>query len=137
MNERHGTAEVRELSTGELVGRLGEQVSRLVRDEFALARTELEQKGKEAGSGAALGGVAGVLAWFGVGALVVAAVAALALVLPVWAAALIVGGALLVVAGALGLLSVNKIKRAIPPLPTRAIDSTRRDVDVLKESAHR
>ncbi|MDQ3406469.1 MAG: phage holin family protein [Actinomycetota bacterium] len=137
MNERHGTAEVRELSTGELVGRLGEQVSRLVRDEFALARTELEQKGKKAGSGAALGGVAGVLAWFGVGALVVAAVAALALVLPVWAAALIVGGALLVVAGALGLLSVNKIKRAIPPLPTRAIDSTRRDVDVLKESAHR
>ncbi len=137
MNEPPGTAEVRELSTGELVGRLGEQVSRLVRDEFALARTELRQKGQKAGSGAALGGVAGVLAWFGVGALVVAAVAALALVLPVWAAALIVGGALLVVAGALGLLSVNKIKRAVPLIPAQAIDSTRRDVDVLKESVHR
>lgn len=48
-----------EPSTAELVQRAAEQVSRLVRDELALARAELTAKGKHAGIGAGLlaGGV--------------------------------------------------------------------------------
>ncbi|WP_280230151.1 phage holin family protein [Nocardia cyriacigeorgica] len=44
-----------------------------------------------------------------------AAIMALALVLPGWAAALIVGGALLVVAAVLGLLGKKNVSEAAPP----------------------
>ncbi|GLZ38837.1 phage holin family protein [Actinokineospora sp. NBRC 105648] len=137
MDEPNRTGQERDLSTGELVGKLGEQVSRLVRDELSLAKVELREKGKQAGLGAALGGAAGVVTWFAVAALVIAAIAGLAVVLPTWAAALIVAGALLVLAAVLGLVAKNKIEHATPPIPEQAIDSTRRDVEVVKESAHR
>jgi len=137
MNEPNRTLDARELSTGELVSRLSEQVSRLVRDELSLAKVELKDKGKQAGVGAALGGSAGVLAWFGVAALMITAIAALALVLPTWAAALIVAGVLFAVAAVLALVAVKKVKHATPPIPEQAIDSTRRDVEAVKESAHR
>ncbi|WP_156758678.1 phage holin family protein [Actinokineospora pegani] len=137
MNEPNVGTDAHGLSTGELVGRLSEQVSRLVRDELQLATVELKEKGKQAGVGAALGGSAGVLGWFGVAALVIAAIAGLALVVPAWAAALIVAGALFVLAAVLGLIAVKKVKHATPPIPEQAISSTRRDVEVVKESAHR
>lgn len=126
-----------EPSTAELISRVGEQVSRLVRDELELAKTELRAKGKRFGTGVALGGAAGVLAWFGVAALFVAAGAALALVLPVWAAALVVGGVLLLTAGILAAIGVGDVKKATPPVPEQAIDSTRRDIAAIRERAHR
>src|SRR5688500_4306305 len=92
------------LSTGELVTRLAAQMSTLVRDELALARAELTEKGKKAGKGAGLLGGAGVLALYGVAALLTAVIAALALALPVWAAALIVAVVLFLVAGVVALL---------------------------------
>lgn len=126
-----------ELSTGELMTRLTTQVSELVRGELELAKTELAAKGKRAGVGAGLAGAGGVVALFGVGALVAAAIAALALVLPVWAAALIVGAVLLIVAGTLALLGRNNLRRAVPPMPERAVESVQRDVAAVKEAAHR
>ncbi|GLW89224.1 phage holin family protein [Actinokineospora globicatena] len=126
-----------EPSTGELVGKLSEQVSRLLRDELALAKAELKDKGKQAGIGAALGGTAGVLVWFAVATFVAAAVAGLATALPVWAAALIVAGVLLLVAGVLAAVAANRVKHATPPIPEQAIKSTRQDVATVKESAHR
>ncbi|MDI5942380.1 phage holin family protein, partial [Micromonospora sp. DH15] len=59
-----------EPSTAELVQRATEQVSRLVRDELALARAELTQKGKHAGIGIGLFGGGGALALYGLGALI-------------------------------------------------------------------
>ncbi len=64
-------------STGELVARLSEQVSTLVKDELALARAELTEKGKRAGKGAGLLGGGTVLALYGVGLLLVTIVLAL------------------------------------------------------------
>lgn len=126
-----------ERSVGELVSQLSDQVSQLVRDELRLARAELEQKGKRARIGAGLTGAAGVCALLGLGALVAAVIAALALVLAVWAAALIVGGAVLALAGGLALVGFSQIKHATPPAPEEAIASTKRDIEILKESAHR
>ncbi len=137
MSEVNRQADLRELPAGELVSRLSQQVSQLVRDELRLALAELKQKGKRAGIGAGLAGAAGVISLFGLGALVVAVIAALALVLPVWAAALIVGGVLLVLAGLLGLAGVGQVKRATPPTPEQAIASTKRDIQTVKESAKR
>ncbi|MDP8970658.1 MAG: phage holin family protein [Actinomycetota bacterium] len=137
MSEVSGQGDLRELPPGELVSRLSEQVSHLVRDELRLAQAELQQKGKRAGIGAGLAGVAGLFALYGLGALVIAVIAALALVLPVWAAALIVGGAVLLLAGLLALAGVGQVKRGTPPTPEQAIASTKRDVETVKESAKR
>ena len=66
-----GTSQV---STAELVRQAGEQISRLVRDELALAKAELAEKGKRAGVGVGLFGGRGVVALYGVAALLAAVV---------------------------------------------------------------
>jgi uncharacterized membrane protein YqjE len=125
------------LPTGELVKRLATQLSGLMRGELELARTELTEKGKRAGTGAGLAGAGGVVALYGLGALIAAAVAALALVLPVWLAALIVGVALLIVGGVLALVGRSQLKRATPPMPEHAVESLQRDVEIVKSAVHR
>lgn len=125
------------LSTGELISQLTTQVSTLVRDELALARIELTEKGKKAGVGVGMFGGAGVLALYGVGALIATAIAALALVLPVWAAALIVAVVLFLVAGIVALVGKKNLAKAAPPVPTEAVEGAKLDVQTLKEHAHR
>src|SRR5579871_2823483 len=74
----------------DLLMQFSAEVGTLVRKEMELARTELTAKSKEAGKSA---GFFGATALFGVAAfaaLTIALVAAIALALPVWAAALIV-----------------------------------------------
>jgi hypothetical protein len=118
--------------TAELVSRLSEQVSTLVRDELALARIEMVDKGKKAGAGAGLLGGAGVLALYGVSALLVAAGAALALVMPAWVAALVVTVVLFAAAGVVALIGKKEIKQAVPPEPEAAMASGRSDVEAVK-----
>ena len=122
-------------STADLVRALSEQTTRLVRDEIELAKVELTEKGKQAGIAAGAFGVAGVVAFFGAGALVAFAIAILAEAVDTWLAALIVGVVLLVVAGVLALVGKKKVAKAIPPAPERAITSVKTDVDVVKERA--
>lgn len=126
-----------DLSTGELVTRLSSQVSELVKGELELARAELTAKGKRAGVGAGLAGAGGVLALYGGGALVAAAVAGLSAFVSVWLAALVVGVLLLLVAGLLAVVGKNKVVAATPPVPTRAVDSVQKDVATVKEAARR
>jgi uncharacterized membrane protein YqjE len=122
---------------GELVSRASQQVSELIRAELRLAVMELKDKGKHAGTGAGLYGGAGLVAMYGVGALIAAVIAALALAMPLWASALIVGVVLLVVAAVLAAMGRGQTKRAVPPKPEQAMDSARRDVAEIKERAHR
>ncbi|MCM0677209.1 phage holin family protein [Micromonospora phytophila] len=120
-----------EPSTAELVQRATEQVSRLVRDELALARAELTQKGKHAGIGIGLFGGGGALALYGLGALVATAILLLDLVLPAWAAALIVAVVLFAMAGVLALVGKKQVSQAVPPVPAAAVRSVRADVDTV------
>ncbi|MFF5173027.1 phage holin family protein [Micromonospora sp. NPDC000089] len=120
-----------EPSTAELVQRATEQVSRLVRDELALARAELTEKGKHAGIGIGLFGGGGVMALYGTGALVATAILLLALVLPAWAAALIVAVVLFLIAGVLALVGKKQVSRAVPPMPEATVRSVRADVDTV------
>jgi uncharacterized membrane protein YqjE len=123
-----------EASTAQLVSQMSEQVSTLVRDELALARVEMVEKGKRAGTGAGLLGGAGVLAMYGVGALLVTIGAALATVWPVWLAALVVTVVVFAVAAVAALLGKKQVQQAVPPAPTAAVDSTKRDVDAVKSA---
>jgi hypothetical protein len=126
-----------DVSTGELVKRLSTQLSELVRGELELARTELTAKGKRAGAGAGLAGAGGVVALYGGAALIAAAIAGLALVLPVWLSALLIGVVLLIVAGVLALLGRSQLRRATPPVPAQTVDSVQRDVRTVKEAVQR
>ncbi|GHH63897.1 membrane protein [Streptosporangium violaceochromogenes] len=125
------------MSTAELIRHMAEEVSSLVRDELRLARLEFAEKGRHAGLGAGLFGGAGVVALFGGGSLVAAVIMLLALVMPAWLAAVIVGVALLIVAAILGLLGRYQLAEATPPAPRRTIESIRGDIDAVKERAHR
>jgi membrane protein len=124
-------------STGELVKQLSEQLSRLVRDELKLAEAEMASKGSRAAKGVGLFGGSGLFALYGLGCLLVAAIAGLALVVAVWLAALIVGAAVLVVAGCAALIGRAQLKKAVPPVPKQAVASVHADVEEIKERAHR
>ncbi|MEV4682276.1 phage holin family protein [Streptomyces kurssanovii] len=122
---------------GELVSRASQQISQLVREEMQLARTEMSEKGKRFGMGGGLFGGAGLVTVLALQALVATAIIALALVLPWWAAALIVTGALFLIAAILGAAGKKSIRRAGPPKPQETISSVQRDVREIKERAHR
>lgn len=127
----------RDTSTGDLVRQAAEQISRLVRDELALARAEMVSKGKRAGTGAGLLGGGGVVALYGVAALLAAVVLGLAEAVPPWLAALIVAVVLFAVAGVLALVGRRQIARGMPPVPREAARSVKADLDEVKERAHR
>jgi uncharacterized membrane protein YqjE len=126
------TTQTDQQSTADLVRQVSEQVSTLVRDELELAKIEMVEKGKRAGIGAGLFGTAGVLALYGVGALLVTVGALLALAMPVWAAALVVTVVVFAVAGVAALIGKNQVKKAVPPEPEAAMASGRRDVEAVK-----
>lgn len=117
---------------GALVSDLSQQTSALVRSEVELAKAELAVKGKAAGLGAGLFGAAGLLAFFGGAALITTAILALDLVLPAWAAALIVAVVLFIAAGVAAMVGKNKVTEATPAKPERAAAGIKQDVDALK-----
>jgi Putative Actinobacterial Holin-X, holin superfamily III len=122
-------------SVGELVNQLSAQTSRLVRDEMKLAQREFRDAAKHAGLGAGLLSIAGVLASFGLATLIASAVAGLALVLPLWAAALVVGGVLFAAASIAGLVSKKQVEQA-SPAPQQTVANIKRDIDEVKEARH-
>jgi hypothetical protein len=126
-----------ELSTGELVKQLSEQVSALVRDELKLAQAEMTRKGKQAGVGIGMLSGGGLIALYGLGCLIACVIIALSGVLAAWLAALIVGAALLAAAAAAALIGKGRLQRATPPVPKEAVGSVKTDVDVIKERARR
>jgi Putative Actinobacterial Holin-X, holin superfamily III len=134
---RTHTAELDGASIGELTARMSEQVSRLVRDELALAQLEAKHKAKALGLGVGMFGASGVVAWFGAGCGVAAAVLGLANVLSPWLAAVIVAAALFVVAGVLALAGRAGVKRGGAPIPTEAVESAKADVAVVRQAVRR
>ena len=121
----------------ELVQQLSNQTATLIRQELRLAQVELQEKGKRAGIGAGFFGGAGLVALYGVGFVLAAAALLLATALEPWIAVLIVGASLLALAGLLGLPGKKQVEQATPLAPEQAIETTKRDVDELKERTKR
>ncbi|WP_327685791.1 phage holin family protein [Streptomyces sp. NBC_00467] len=124
-------------SVGDLVSQASQQLSQLVREELRLAQAEMTQKGKRFGKGGGMFGGAGIVAFIGLQALAATAIAALVLVLPLWAAALIITGVLFVIAAVLAAMGKKQVGMATPATPERAIESVKADVAEIKERAHR
>ncbi|MFF5032988.1 phage holin family protein [Nocardia salmonicida] len=124
-------------SVAELVDDATQQITRLVRDEIALARVEMQDRTKGIARGVGIVGAGGLVAFYGGIALTAAAVFALALVLPNWAAALIVGAGLVVVGAGLGLLGKKNVTEAAPPVPREAMQSVKEDIEIVKDGSKR
>lgn len=114
---------------GQLVSKLTETISSLVRDEIQLAQAQLTEKGKALGAAGAMFAVAGLFGLFGLGWLLHAAYLALAGVLPDWAAALIVAGSVLVIAAVAALVGKAFVDRAPAP---ETKENVQRDIEALK-----
>ena len=135
MADQHGTSDLRERPTSELLRQLSDQTTALVRQEIELAKVEFREKGKKAGMGAGMFGGAGVLGLYAVGALTATIILALATFLAAWVAALIVTVVYAAIAGVLALRGKSEVKEATPPVPEQAVETTKEDVRWVKTRA--
>lgn len=133
----HRAAGAGQEPVGELVQRASQQLTELVRGELRLAQAEMKEKGKRYGKGGGMFGGAGVVGFLMLEALVAAAIAGLAVPLPVWASALIVTAVLGLIAAVLARSGKKQVGRAAPPTPQRTIENVKADVAEIKGSAHR
>jgi len=107
---------------GAAAGRVVAHARRLVSLEVDLAKAEMRRKVGAAVLGLGLVVGAAFLGLLGVALLVAAAVLALAIVLPAWAAVLVVAGAVLLVAGGLAAGGAASMRA---PVPEQAIEEAR------------
>ncbi|MDT4986851.1 MAG: hypothetical protein QOI74_945 [Micromonosporaceae bacterium] len=133
-DQRTNAADSGNASIADLVQQASEQISRLVRDELRVAAAEMKAKGKHAGVGAGLFGGAGVVALYGLGALIATAIVALARVMPAWLAALIVSVVLFAVAGVMALVGRGQVRQVGSPVPGQTVDSVKADVQTVKDA---
>ncbi|EEP70453.1 hypothetical protein MCAG_00780 [Micromonospora sp. ATCC 39149] len=121
----------------ELVQRATEQITRLVRDELTMARTEMTTKGKRAGVGAGLLGGGAVLGLLAGGTAAATIVLALAAIMPDAVAALIVTVILAIAAAITAQRGKKQVSKAMPVTPTTTRDSVRADTEAIRGAASR
>ena len=124
-----------ERPVGELLSDLAQQTSTLVRQELALARAELVEKGRHAGLGAGLIGGGGALALFAFGALTTSLIMLLDLAMAGWFAALLIAVVYGGIAAVLALRGRQEIEESTPPVPEQTIETVKEDVAWAKTQA--
>jgi nitrate/nitrite transporter NarK len=118
-------------SPGELASEVAKDMSTLVRQEVALARAELQQEAKTAGTAVGAFGGAGFAGYFVLVFLSLAMMWALGSQMALGWAALIVAGVWAVVAAVLAVMGRSKLK-AFTPKPERTIETVKEDVQWAK-----
>jgi hypothetical protein len=131
----HGTSELRDRPIGEVARDLTRDLSLLVRQEVELAKSEMTEKGRVAAPGLGMLGAAGVVGLMAAGALTACAVIVLAIFLPGWLSALIVGAVLAAVAYGLAVRGKERVEQAGSPVPEQAIETVKEDVEWAKTRA--
>ena len=128
----HDVTDLRDQSAGELIKLLSADISTLFRKELELAKVEVTEKGKKAGAGIGMFGAAGLVGMVAFQALTACLILVLAIPLPAWAAALIVGVVYAGIAAFLGLRGRDRVKDASPPVPEQTVETLKEDVQWLK-----
>ena len=132
MSEEPGAAPGRP-PVGQLLAQLAVQAAALLGQEAALARAELRITARQAVGGGILltaAAVAGGSAWL---AFLAAVILGIGVALPWWAAALITGGGLAALGGALAILAIRRLSRVPRGLPVAA-GSLREDLRELQSA---
>jgi uncharacterized membrane protein YqjE len=122
-------------SLGDLVSRVTENASTLIREEIELAKTEIELKAKRMAQGAIVGAAAGFFVFLAL----IFAFHALAWGLSDvfdngfgWLGYLIVTVLLLVLGGIAGVVAMRAFKAGTPPTPDQAIEEAKRTRAMLE-----
>jgi len=127
-----GPHELREQPIGDLLKRLSQETTTLVRQELELAKAEMTEKGKKAGIGAGLIGGAGVAGLLALGALTACLIALLDTFMVLWLAALIITVVWAAIAGVLALQGRDRVQDAGPVVPEQTIETVKEDVQWAK-----
>lgn len=118
-------------STAEIVQDIISNTREIIRSELQLAKSEVTDKGKRAGKAAGMLAAGGAIALVAALLIVATCVAALALVMPVWAACLIMAVLLGVIGGGMMLVGRQRMRQT-SMVPERTISSLKEDVQWLK-----
>ena len=121
-------SDLHERSIAELLRDLSDQTVTLVRQELQLARVELTEKAKPVGASAVSFGGTAVFGLGAFGAATAFLIAALALVVATWAAALIVAIAYGLIAFVLVQNGKRKLREAEPPLVPQTTQTIKDDI---------
>jgi hypothetical protein len=119
---------------GEAAKAVAEHTSAIARLELELAALELKRKLVSMGVGIGLLAGAAIFGVFGLMLAVALGVAALALVLPVWASIAIALGGALGLAAVLALIGLGLVKRGSPPVPEQAIREMKLTTEAIKSN---
>jgi hypothetical protein len=111
---------------------VADRVRTIVQLELQLAAAELKKKVAAIGVGIGLVAGAGLFAFFALAFLLAAIAAGIATALAWWLSLLIVGVALLLLAGILTAIGVSSIKKGSPPMPEQAIVEAKLTAEALK-----
>jgi hypothetical protein len=120
-----------EQSTGDIVQNVMRDVGEVVRGEVRLVKAEFGEKASKAGKAGGFFGAAALCGIMGFACLTLAADAALALAMAVWAAALIVGFALLCFGAAAYFGGKAKMKN-LSPVPEKTVQTIKDDIQWAK-----
>jgi uncharacterized membrane protein YqjE len=121
-------ADLHDESIGDLLKRLSQETSTLVRQELELAKAEATEKGKQAGKGAGMLGGAGIAGLLALGTLTAMVVLLLNHAMTDWLAALIVTVVWGAIAGVLALRGRDQLKEAAPMVPEQTVETVKEDV---------
>ncbi len=118
---------------GELIARISENISALVRGEIDLAKVKGQRMAKEMKPAVVMLGAAGVLALFTFGLLLGSLTVGLSHIMPLWAAFLVVALALIVIAVPLALIGIKRLKAAKAEAPAPQ-EGLRESVTLVKDA---
>ena len=126
------TAPRMQRSVPEILEDIVSNLTQIVQAEFRLAKTELKEGAEKAAVPGATLGAGLVVAFYGFGFLLLAAVYALSLIMAGWLATLVVGGVLVIAAGILIGAGGMKLKR-MNLSPDKTIRTLEEDVQWAKQ----
>jgi hypothetical protein len=113
--------------------RVADHARSFVQLELQLATAELKRKIAALGVGIGLAGGAAICALLALCFGLAAAAAGIATALPVWAALLIMGGALFLLAGILGGVGVVLLRKGAKPVPEQAVQEAQLTTEALRD----
>lgn len=120
-----------ERSIGDLFSELASETSTLIRQEMALAQTEMTQKATKAGKNVGYLAVGGAVGYAGLLAIVAGVIMGLSYLIPAWIAALLVGAVIAIASYVLISSGLTALKN-MDVKPTATVETIKEDAQWLK-----